>query len=285
MNKVIELSELEKREILTQIINTLPTGRHFEIFLNKFLSQMGFEEVVTTKYIGDNGIDLFCIKKGFDETGIDTLNYYIQAKKYALSNKVQASDIRDLKGSTKKDKDGNVLTCNLINVFITTSFFTKAAKEEAESNPHNPTILIDGLKLLDMCIDKGLCFNFRPVFSSQEAIGISIENKDKISTKMDNITNIGEEFDVKRVITINDIRARILPLPTVIKNIIDINQSSIILTINGKDYTLNLDKSKRYLGGVTQIYKELGLISSNGEFISKLSKWKLTENKINLVIE
>ena len=120
--------------------------------------------MVTTKYVGDNGIDLTCSKSGIDPQGLDTMNYYVQAKRYKSTNKVQAKEIRDLKGSTKRDKQGNVLNNNYINVFITTSSFTKGAIDEAESNPNMPTILIDGKTLLNMCIDNGIAFSYRPVF-------------------------------------------------------------------------------------------------------------------------
>mgnify|MGYP003307688803 CR=1 FL=1 len=46
---------------------------------------------------------------------------------------------------------------------ITTSDFTKGAIEEAISNPNNPTILINGEKLLDMCIENGIGFTYKPV--------------------------------------------------------------------------------------------------------------------------
>ncbi|MCD7729701.1 MAG: restriction endonuclease [Clostridia bacterium] len=120
---IIELSKEETKEYIQELYSCFKTGREFELFLNTFLLKMGFEEVVTTKYVGDQGIDLTCIKRGFDINGTDTLNYYVQAKRYAYNNKVQPKEIRDLKGTTKRDRNGNILNNNFVNVFITTSFF------------------------------------------------------------------------------------------------------------------------------------------------------------------
>ena len=139
----LELSATEEKNYIDKLYQSFTTGRDFELFLNYFLKEIGFQEVVTTKYVGDNGIDLTCSKSGIDPQGLDTMNYYVQAKRYKSTNKVQAKEIRDLKGSTKRDKQGNVLNNNYINVFITTSSFTKGAIDEAESNPNMPTILID----------------------------------------------------------------------------------------------------------------------------------------------
>ena len=160
----LELSATEEKNYIDKLYQSFTTGRDFELFLNYFLKEIGFQEVVTTKYVGDNGIDLTCSKSGIDPQGLDTMNYYVQAKRYKSTNKVQAKEIRDLKGSTKRDKQGNVLNNNYINVFITTSSFTKGAIDEAESNPNMPTILIDGKTLLNMCIDNGIAFSYRPVF-------------------------------------------------------------------------------------------------------------------------
>ena len=115
----------------------------------------------------DNGIDLTCTKPGIDPQGLDTMNYYVQAKRYQSKHNVQANEIRDFKWATKRDKQGNVLNNNYINLFITTSSFTKGAIDEAESNPHMPTILIDGKMLLNMCIDNGMVFHINPFLSKK----------------------------------------------------------------------------------------------------------------------
>lgn len=277
----LELSATEEKEYIDKLYQSFATGRDFELFLNHFLKKIGFQEVVTTKYVGDNGIDLTCSKPGIDPKGLDTMNYYVQAKRYKATNKVKPKEIRDLKGATKRDKQGNVLNNNYINVFITTSSFTKGAIQEAESNPNMPTILIDGKMLLNMCIDNGIAFSYRPVLNDDMLKSIL---KQYAQQNM-NTTNSSDDFLVERNITANDIRARILIIPQIIKNSINNSANSINVEINGEVKTLNLNKSHRYIGGITQIYKECGLINDDNSFVQKKAKWKIDDNRFIIVIE
>lgn len=277
----LELSASEEKYYIEKLYQSFATGRDFELFLNHFLKEIGFQEVVTTKYVGDNGIDLTCSKAGIDPQGLDAMNYYVQAKRYQATNKVQAKEIRDLKGSTKRDKQGNVLNNNYINVFITTSSFTKGAVQEAESNPNMPTILIDGKTLLNMCIDNGIAFSYRPVFDE----GMLKEILTQCAQTNISTANSSDDYLVERNITANDIRARILIIPQIIKNSISGSNSTIEVEINGQKQILNLDKSRRYIGGVTQIYKDCGLINQDNLFIQKKTKWKIADGKFIIVIE
>ncbi len=277
----LELSVSEEKNYIDKLYQSFVTGRDFELFLNYFFKEIGFQEVVTTKYVGDNGIDLTCSKAGIDPQGLDAMNYYVQAKRYQATNKVKAKEIRDLKGATKRDKQGNVLNNNYINVFITTSSFTKGAIKEAESNPNMPTILIDGKTLLNMCIDNGIAFSYRPVFDEDMLKNILTQ-----CTRLNQSTsNSSEEYLVERNITANDIRARILIIPQIIKNSISDSDTTIKVEINGQLQTLNLDKAHRYIGGITQIYKDCGLINNDNSFIQKKSKWKIADDKFIIVIE
>ena len=278
----LDLPKELKKEYIQALYDCFVSPRDFELFLNYFLQKIGFDEVVTTQYVGDKGIDLTCIKKGIDVGGIDTINYYIQAKRYKLSNKVQAKEIRDLKGSTKRDKNGNVLNCNFINVLITTSDFTKGAIEEAISNPNNPTILINGEKLLDMCIENGIGFTYKPVLVKEAIKSLFAEVSTCDTTPVITIEN---DYIVSREITANDIRARILIIPQLIKNTISANDEIITVVFNGSTYQLNIDKTRRYLGGVTEIYKQSGLINEDNIFISKQAKWKIIDDVIHITIE
>lgn len=277
----LELSATEEKNYIDKLYQSFTTGREFELFLNHFLKELQFEEVVTTKYVGDNGIDLTCSKSGFDPQGIDTMNYYVQAKRYKSTHKVQPSEIRDLKGTTKRDKRGNVLNNNYINVFITTSSFTRGAIEEAKSNPNMPTILIDGKTLLNMCIDNKIAFSYRPVFDENLLKEILEPHPQSRATTENTI----DDYLVERNITANDIRARILIIPQIIRNSISASDSSIKIEINGQIQTLNLDQSHRFISGITQIYKDCGLINANNSFIQKKSKWKIEDDRLIVVIE
>lgn len=272
---IIELSNEETNKYLDELYSCFPTGREFEIFLNSFLSALGFEEVVTTQYVGDKGIDLTCIKPGLDLNGTDTINYYVQAKRYARNNKVQAKEVRDLKGTTKRDRNGNILNSNYINVFITTSSFTKGALDEASDNPNMPVITIDGTQILQYCIEKGIGFNFKPVFSKNSIIALTRSDQQPSP-----LITMNGEYLVEREITANDIRAKILVVPQIIKSMLDESAEQFSVVFCGIEKKLNLDKQRRYFGGVTDFYRRFGLLTEDGAFISKKAKWKIADDKI-----
>jgi len=272
---ILELTTEETEKYIDELYSCFPTGREFEVFLNSFLTALGFEEVVTTQYVGDKGIDLTCIKSGLDLNGTDTINYYVQAKRYARSNKVQPKEVRDLKGTTKRDKNGNILNSNYINVFITTSTFTKAALTEATDNPNMPVITIDGAQLIQYCIEKGIGFNYKPVFSKNEIISLT-----QSAPTVNTVATSETEYLVEREITKNDIRARILVIPQVIKSELAESEEKFTVVFNGSQKQLKIDKSRRYFSGVTDFYKQFSLLTTDGVFTSKKAKWKINGDKI-----
>ncbi|MCM1546122.1 MAG: restriction endonuclease [Clostridiales bacterium] len=272
---ILELTKEEIDKYIDELYSCFPTGREFEIFLNSFLTALGFEEVVTTQYVGDKGIDLTCIKSGLDINGTDTMNYYVQAKRYARSNKVQPKEVRDLKGTTKRDKNGNILNSNYINVFITTSTFTPAALSEATDNPNMPVITIDGAQLIQYCIEKGIGFNYKPVFSKNEIIALTqIQNSVNVTSTED------RKYLVEREITKNDIRAKILVIPQVVKSELAENKDKFTVVFNGIQKQLKVDKTRRYFGGVTELYRQFGLLTNDGAFVCKKAKWNIDGDKI-----
>lgn len=92
---------------------------------------------------GDNGIDGIISE---DKLGLE--NIYLQAKRYATGS-VGEGEIRDFKGAldAKGAKKG---------VFITTSYFTDAAKKAAEQSLNYKIVLIDGARLASLMIEYNL---------------------------------------------------------------------------------------------------------------------------------
>lgn len=110
----------------------------FERLCKRLLGECGFEGVKVTKKSGDNGIDGFGrLRIG----GIVSFDVAFQCKRYG-NTKVGAEEIRDFRGSLTS----NIEKC----IFITTSVFTPAAKEEANKSGAIHVDLIDGEKLIDM---------------------------------------------------------------------------------------------------------------------------------------
>lgn len=160
-------------------------------------------------------------------------------------------------------------------MFITTSTFTKAALTEATDNPNMPVITIDGAQLIQYCIEKGIGFNYKPVFSKNEIITLtkSVSTANTAATKE-------TEYLVEREITKNDIRARILAIPQVIKSELAEDKGRFTVVFNGVEKQLNIDKLRRYFGGVTDFYKQFGLLTTDGVYVCKRAKWKIDGDKI-----
>lgn len=93
---------------------------------------------------GDGGIDGIIRQ---DALGLTTI--YIQAKRYADTNKVGTPEIRNFIGSL--DSRG----ANL-GVFITTSSFQPAAERTVAGYRHGKIVLIDGIKLTSLMLAYGV---------------------------------------------------------------------------------------------------------------------------------
>ena len=91
-------------------------------------------------------------------------------------------------------------------------------------------------------------------------------------------------FEIERTVTTNDIRAYILVLPRIIRDILPENASTIEIQFgNLPCKTFNLSADRRYVGGITQMYKHFGLRRSDGVFIPKKAVWsKQTDGKFKV---
>lgn len=103
----------------------------FERLSQRLLRECGFTQVSVTKKSNDGGIDGTGKLK---INGIFSFNVAFQCKRYKSA--VGASEIRDFRGSLTTDIEKGV--------FITTSTFTKAAKEEASNTGKQQIDLISG---------------------------------------------------------------------------------------------------------------------------------------------
>ncbi len=134
-------------QIMDKIYNSDPG--FFEKLLIKLLIRMGFgwDKKKSGFHIGgsnDRGIDGVIYE---DQLGLERV--YIQAKRYDKNNGISSSDIQRFIGAmnTKNANKG---------VFITSSYFTKGAMEEAKDARNISLVLIDGEKLSDLLLKNGL---------------------------------------------------------------------------------------------------------------------------------
>lgn len=274
MSNIIELTDVELKESVEKLYGSFDNGYEFEEFLKYFLEKIGLEEVVVTQRSRDGGIDLTCVKSGINGlSNLDEVKYYIQAKCYKPSSTISIKDLRELRG---------VMPLNYKGIFITTAKFPAGAKEFAEEDKSRQIILIDGKSLVQQCISIGLGFNLKPVFDAKtlETLTLHKNIKEEFKTK-----SVSYDLVIRKQISLNDIRARILRIPSEIEKEIPKDVTKLKLNINGKDYELNINAERIYLGGVTKIYKEEGLILENNLFKPKIAIWNYSKDKIYVEIK
>lgn len=263
----IEINE----KMLTDFYNCFETGYDFENFLKRFLEDIGFTDITVTRRSGDNGIDLICYKSAILDLEINPEKYIVQAKRY--NHKVPVKEIREFKGTAAHEK----------RIFITTNDFSKSGIQEAENDDYRKMILINGKDILKFYMEhpeKDLIFEWNPVVSKEKV-------KEIISNINRSETNNNElEFRnnaILRLISKNDIRSRILPIPYEIYEKIK-NDTKYNVNINNEEKVLNINKERRYFGGVTEIYRKLEYINYQGEE-KKKSYWKIDEDNKKIYIE
>lgn len=257
-------------KMITDFYNCFNTGYEFEFFLKRFLEDLNFSDIKVTKRSGDNGIDLIAYKNSIVDLDIDPEKYIIQAKRY--KSNVPVNEIREFKGTASYEK----------RIFITTSDFTKSGREEAESDSLRKIILINGESILKFYIEhpeKDYIFEWNPVVSKEKVKNIVEINSENNTSK--EITF--NEDSILRLISSNDIRARILPIPVeIFEKIKECNDYNVV--INKEERNLKINSERRYFGGVTEIYKNAGYIDYKGKD-KKKSYWKIDESKRKIFVE
>ena len=264
MSNIIELNETELKESVEKLYTSFDNGYEFEEFLKFFLEKLGLDEVTVTQRSRDGGIDLTCVKSGLNGlSNLDEVKYYVQAKRYKPSSTISIKDLRELRG---------IMPLNYKGIFVTTAKFPSGAKEFAEEDKSRQIILIDGRSLIQQCISIGLGFNLKPVFDAKALENLTLKNNSIIQTPQSIQSDINKtKLILSKKITLNDIRARILRLPTEIEKEIPSEVESLQILINRKEYKLNINSDRSYLGGVTQLYKNEGLIKENNILIPKIA--------------
>jgi restriction system protein len=103
----------------------------FEHFVSELLAKVGLEELKVTRFSGDGGIDV----RGVLVVGVVIrTKVAVQVKKWATRN-VRAPDVQQVRGSLGVHERG---------IIITTSDFSKGAREEATRGDADPIALVNG---------------------------------------------------------------------------------------------------------------------------------------------
>ncbi|MCG8541553.1 MAG: restriction endonuclease [Clostridia bacterium] len=237
---ISELNNSDYDRILNDFYSSFKDGYVFERFLKHFFEEIGLDEIEVTKRSGDNGIDLKAKKKGFDEHNyLDTINYYIQAKRYLPTSSLSPRFARELRGTLPSGYKG---------ILITTGKFSRRTLEMANEDESRPIIFIGGKKLIQMCIDNGIEFTYKPVFNNFDVQQLINEN----NYIDDNSTN-------------------------------DENADTFEIVINGELRELRINHNRKYFGGITDIYRDLGIML-DGSFNEYESYWTYDSDLQRLIV-
>lgn len=128
-----------KFQLLAQLKKIEP--KLFEVFCKKLLKTYGFKDLKVTKPNKDGGIDGY----GKLKVGISFLNVAVQCKRWNNTS-VGRTEIDKFRGAIQGDFEQGI--------FITTSKFTKEALKATTKKGAVPIILIDGLMIIDIMIEK-----------------------------------------------------------------------------------------------------------------------------------
>ncbi len=253
-------------------------GTDFELFLKLFLKDIGFEEIEVVGRSGDNGVDLKCYKNIISGNNSLTEKYIVQAKKYALSTHIAPTQIRDIQANEEANH----------RIFITTSSYSaQSIKIASADNNTRPVTLISGRDILEYYLthpEKDVIFDWDVKVSKNRVRELIEQEANNISEK-NNLSNIDEDKQdvITKMISRNDIRARILPIPSQIFDIIKENDSFDIEAF-GQLNTYNINKKRRYFGGITQLFRQAGYLGYSGEE-NKNSFWKMSKDNKFIILE
>ena len=113
----------------------------FEILVTELLTVLGFEAEKTGK-TGDGGVD---VEGTLTVYGFANVDVSVQVKRYKLTSIIGPKAIKEFRASVPDKAQG---------AFVTTSVYTKKAREEAEKEGFKRIGLIDGGQLVDILTEE-----------------------------------------------------------------------------------------------------------------------------------
>lgn len=121
----------------------------FEELMGRLLAEIGFEDIEVTRRSADGGIDV----RGTLVVGeVIRTRMAVQVKKWKRSNRVHAPVVQQVRGSLGTHEQG---------LIITTSDFSKGAREEAMRPNAVPVALMNGEQLVALLIANDICITRR----------------------------------------------------------------------------------------------------------------------------
>ena len=138
------------------------------------------------------------------------------------------------------------------------------------------------MSLIDLCIQNGIGFVYRPIFSINKLN--QFYKKDLIVDNTNTKEIITNNY-IEKKISLNDIRARILPIPVAIYEKMNPEQDCFDIYINDQIHKgMRLNRQRKYFGGITEVYRNCNLITTDNVFNPSMSYWVIKESNIFVYI-
>jgi len=146
-----ELLDKERQQVRTQLHELLMNlhPQQFEELAAKLLESLGFTDVEVTKFVGDGGIDGY----GNLEMGVVKVRAAFQVKRWR--NNIPPAEVNQFRGAILGEFDQGI--------FITTSDFSDEAKRISSRRGVVPIVLINGDRILNIMLEKGLGVRQEPL--------------------------------------------------------------------------------------------------------------------------
>lgn len=146
-----ELLDREKQQVHAKLHELLMNlhPQQFEEFAGKLLESVGFTDVAVTKYVGDGGIDGY----GNLEMGVVKVRAAFQVKRWQQN--IGRPNIDQFRGAIQGKFDQGI--------FVTTSDFSDEAKEVSSVPGAVPIVLINGDRIVNIMLEKGLGVRQEPL--------------------------------------------------------------------------------------------------------------------------
>ncbi|MDO5537072.1 MAG: HTH domain-containing protein [Desulfovibrionaceae bacterium] len=139
----IERHNARIRKALHERLLAMKPG-DFEKLVSMLLAAMGFVDVEVTQLSKDGGIDVRGVMLVSDAIRI---RMAVQVKRWKPGNNVQAPTVQQVRGSLGDHEQG---------LIVTTSDFSKGAREEAAAAGKKPIDLVSGSRLVRLLMEHGI---------------------------------------------------------------------------------------------------------------------------------
>ena len=132
-------TEITGGELYKVVLNNISelSPKEFEEFMAHILSTIGFQ-AAATQFVGDKGVDVI---GALSVEGMADITLRLQVKR--VTSSISGDEVLKIRGTLASDEHGAI---------VTTSRFTRQAREEAESLGKKRIALLDGKALVDLIL-------------------------------------------------------------------------------------------------------------------------------------